>query len=171
MKLPLAYYGNPILRQKGAEIPEITDDVRQLVQDMIETMQQSNGVGLAAPQVNRALALFVTCGETDGQWDLTKINVYINPKIISYSQETRMSHEGCLSIPKLYGDIPRPTRVIITARDLDWNERTLELTNLDAVVFLHENDHINGVLFIDRMNGKQRRDLDQPLKEIKRKFN
>jgi peptide deformylase len=170
MKLPLAYYGNPILRQKGVLLTEINDDIRQLVSDMIETMQAHNGVGLAAPQVKRSLALFITCGETNGQWDLSKLRVFINPKIISYSDTTRTSNEGCLSIPKLYGDVLRPIKIMVTARDMEWNEFSLELENLEATVFLHENDHINGVLFIDRMHGKHRREMEPQLKEIKRKY-
>lgn len=170
MKLPLAYYGNPILRVKGVPIEKITDEIRQLVHDMIETMEHNNGVGLAAPQVHRSLALFIACGATNGQWERDKVRVFINPKIISCSESTHISNEGCLSIPKLYGEILRPDKVIVSARNLQWEEFTAEFEDLEANVFFHENDHINGVLFIDRIHGKQRKEMEPTLKEIKRKF-
>ena len=104
MKLPLAYYGNPILRKKGALIPTITNETKKLVEDMIETMMESRGIGLAAPQVHRSLALFIACFVKDEEEEIvpSKIRVFINPKILSFSLKQSSESEGCLSIPRIY---------------------------------------------------------------------
>ena len=170
MKLALAYYGAPILRQKGQKISAISDEIKQLVADMIETMEHHNGVGLAAPQVHRSLALFIAYGITNGEWDRSKVRVFINPKIISTGDRMSVFSEGCLSIPKLHGNVERPDKVLISAQDLEGQEFTHEFVNLEARVFFHENDHINGVLFIDRIDNKERKLLEPALKEIKKKY-
>lgn len=171
MKLPLVYYGNPILRKKGEQITEITEEIKTLIQDMIETMHESKGVGLAAPQINKSYALFIACGTDEkDEWDLNKVRVFINPKILSYSQETQLCEEGCLSIPKVYGKVQRPVSIVIRALDENGNEFTEEFKNSAADVILHENDHINGVLFIDRVNAKTRKDIEPFLREIKKKY-
>lgn len=173
MILKLAYYGNPILRKKGARIEEITADIRQLVQDMTETLHAHHGIGLAAPQVNQSLALFLTCiGKSGGEdkWIPGELKVFINPKIVSYSQEQSVLSEGCLSIPGTYLDIRRPRSVTIEATNLDGHLFTEEFHDLDAHCVMHENDHINGVLHIDRFLGKDRSRLDQRLRTIKKKY-
>lgn len=171
MKLPLAYYGDPILRKKGAQIEEINSDIRQLVSDMIDTMIASKGVGLAAPQVHHSLALFIAYFEqSEEEVDPSKVRVFINPKIIAYSEELTCCSEGCLSIPKLYRDVERPQSVTVTALDLDGNTFTEEFKDYNAHIVLHENDHINGVLFIDRLPLRQRKSLDTHLREVKKKY-
>lgn len=173
MKLPLAYYGDPILRKKGARVDEINDEIRQLVNDMIETMLENNGIGIAAPQVHKSLTLFVTYAPVKGaddKWHPGKIRVFINPKIISYSEEQTIYSEGCLSIPKLYSEVARPSKITIEATDLEGNRFTEEFQDFEAHIVMHENDHINGVLFIDRVHGKERKELEPKLKEIKKKF-
>jgi len=172
-KLPLAYYGDPILRKKGARVETINDGIRQLANDMIDTMKESNGLGLAAPQVHHSLAMFVICVPTqqpDESWLPGKVRVFINPKIVSYSDDLWGYVEGCLSIPTIYEDVLRPFKVTVTATDLEGNEFTEEFEGLEAHAVMHENDHINGVLFIDRLSAKKRKELEPRLRQIKKKF-
>ncbi len=172
MKLPLAYYGDPILRKKAVPIKNITPEIKQLVADMIETMDETKGIGIAAPQVHHSLAIFVTrtpVEQEDGSFiDGPIVRVFINPKIQGYSQEVEEDSEGCLSIPRLYGEVIRPIKISVQATDLDGNTFTEDFTNLAARIIMHENDHINGVLFIDRMHGKERKELEPKLREIKK---
>lgn len=173
MKRPLAYYGNPILRKKCLEIETIDDEIHQLVEDMIDTLVGHNGLGLAAPQVNRTLRLFITAVPTeqkDGEWLPGKLRVFINPTILSTSTEKETRSEGCLSIPSLHEEVTRPSKVTTRATDLDGNVFEEEFYGLEARCVMHENDHINGVLFIDRIQGETRKELEPKLKEIKEKY-
>lgn len=173
MKLRLAYYGDPILRKKTEPVAVVDNQLKELVANMIETMDEENGIGLAAPQVHRSLSVFVTkvpFKQEDESWAEGEVRVFINPKIISYSEEKDIATEGCLSIPKINGDVARPVRIVVKATDLDGNLFTEEFTNLDARVIMHENDHINGVLYIDRMDRAERKKLEPLLREIKKNY-
>lgn len=177
MQLPLMYYGNPVLRKKTTPVGQITDEIKTLVHDMIDTMHAANGIGLAAPQVNRSLALFITQvprklspDPDDHRWEEGEILVFINPKILLYSDNLWSKDEGCLSIPGVYGEVTRPVAIKIEATNLEGQQFQLELIGLNARAFMHENDHINGVLFIDRMHGKGRRELEPQLNAVKKKF-
>ena len=173
MKLPLAYYGDPVLRQKAKTITTIDDDIRQLVADMEQTMEENNGCGLAAPQVHRSLALFITRipRQTEDESIIPgELCVFINPKILNYSQEEWACSEGCLSIPGLRGEVSRPFKVILQAMNLEGEIFTEEFEEFDAHVVMHENDHLNGVLYIDRLSQKQKRDIAGPLKALKQKL-
>jgi len=173
MKLPIAYYGDPILRKKCISVDEITDEIRVLVEDMLETMRENNGIGLAAPQVHEGFRIFVTQvpyeNEQD-EWQEGTVRVYINPTIISYSNETHIDSEGCISIPTLRSDVERPYKITVKATDIDGNSFELNLEGLEARCVLHENDHINGVLFIDRIKGKERKLLEPKLRKIKKDY-
>ena len=173
MKLPLAYYGDPILRKKCAPVEEINDEILQFIKDMEETMLAHDGWGLAAPQVHRSLAVFMICiGKQIGpdQWVPGKTRVFINPKIIECSKEEIVRGEGCLSIPGLYGDVYRPASVVIEATDVDGKRSVQEFKEMEARGIFHENDHINGVLYIDRIRGAEREELDAALRAIKKKY-
>lgn len=173
MKLPLAYYDHPILRVKGKPIEAITDEIRELVDNMVETMIEHNGFGLAAPQVHLSLNLFIMSipkEQPDGKWLPGQLQIFINPKIISVSQETNMRSEGCLSIPSLHAEVTRPNSVTIESTKLDGKRVTEEFHDLEARCVLHENDHINGVLFIDRILGKARIKIEPHLRRIKKKW-
>lgn len=173
MLLKLAYYGNPVLRKKGEPVKEITDEIRKLVADMLETMHTEDGIGLAAPQVFKSLALFVTCvpNYVDEKTVIPGVErVFINPKILSYSDVTDNLTEGCLSIPKLYGHVIRPIKIVVEAMDLDGKIFTQEFVNYEARCILHENDHINGKLFIDRLDSEERQLFEPKLREIKKKY-
>lgn len=179
MKLELMYYGNPLLRKKAVPITEITDEIRQLVQDMRETMIEHNGIGLAAQQIGKAISLCITEvpipvrvseDSNEVRWNPGPLRVYINPKLIAHSEEQWTQSEGCLSIPGIYGDVTRPVHIKITATDLEGNIFEEELSWLDARAFMHENDHLNGVLCIDRVHGKERQALEPGLHAVKKKF-
>lgn len=173
MKLTLAYYGDSVLRKKTSLIETITDEIKKLVEDMAQTMDENNGCGLAAPQIHQSIALFITCiprYHEDGTQSPGTLRVFINPKILSYSPETWTLDEACLSIPKLRGNVERPVKVTFQATDLDGNTFVEEFVGYDARVMLHENDHINGVLYIDRMPPKEKKKLEPFLQEVKKKY-
>ncbi|CUI16584.1 polypeptide deformylase [Candidatus Protochlamydia naegleriophila] len=173
MKLPLAYFGDPVLRKKTAPVEDINDTIRQLIIDMTETMEANDGCGLAAPQVHQSLALFITCIPRYVDDDTVlpgKLKVFINPKIVAYSPETWECQEGCLSIPGIRETVSRPLKVTIQATDLEGNPFIEEFVGFDAHVVMHENDHINGVLYIDRLPPRRKKELEQHLKAIKKKY-
>ncbi|EPP34372.1 peptide deformylase [Chlamydia ibidis] len=172
----LAYYGNAVLRKEADSITEITDDIRNLVQDMYETMVAHKGVGLAAPQVGKSLRLFVMCvsGETeDGELIFCDFpRVYINPVISHCSEDLVIGREGCLSIPGLRGDVFRPNKITVTAMNLDGQTFVEEWEGFPARIIMHETDHLNGILYIDKM--EEPRDLKKfraALEKIKRRYN
>lgn len=174
MKLHLAYYGDPILRKKCERVEAITEEIRQLVADMEETMNAHDGVGLAAPQVHRSLALFIVNIPKQiapEKWAPGITHIFINPKIIEYSEEEWFRGEGCLSIPEVYATVCRPMHIKVEATDLEGQRFTREYSELEARAIMHENDHINGVLFIDRVRGKERKEIEQDLKRLKKKLN
>lgn len=174
MKLPLAYYGDPILRKKCPPVEHFDDELKQFVKDLEETLIAHDGAGLAAPQVKRSLALFLTNvpqkKEDEEEWTGCRLRLFINPKILEYSDEEWYRGEGCLSIPGLYAVVSRPLRIKVKAYDIDGNEFTEEFSGLPARAIMHENDHINGVLFIDRIKGRERQEMENELKAIKKKY-
>lgn len=174
MKLPLAYYGDPILRKKTEQVKEINDEIRKFIQDMIETLDAEDGIGLAAPQVHRSLAVFLVRApifEQDGRsWKPGTLRIFINPKILAYSDQQWETDEACLSIPGLSANVMRPVKIEIETSDLLGNRSVQEYSGLEARIVMHENDHINGVLYIDRVKGKERQQIEPFLREIKKKY-
>ena len=174
MKLDFIYYGNPILRKKAKPVESISDEIKQLVDVMIAAMDQKDGIGLAAPQVNHSIALFITRApienDENDEWEKGEVRVFINPKILSYSSDEDSFNEGCLSIPKVYGDVFRPIKIKVEATNLEGKRFTEDFSGMSARVILHENDHLNGVLFIDRLDTSERKKIDSKLREIKKKF-
>lgn len=173
MKLPLHYYGDPILRQKAKPVEEITDEIRQLCQDMIETMLEYKGIGLAATQVGHMVRIFVSNVEfedEEGEVHLGDPVVYINPVLSEPSDTCVERSEGCLSIPKLYAAVTRPLTITVEAMDLEGNLFKKECYGYHARNIMHENDHLNGVLFIDRIKGKRRTQLEPELRRIKQHY-
>ncbi len=139
---------------------------------MIKTMAVKNGVGIAAPQVGHALRIFIACDyiETkEGESELSEPKVYINPRILSKSEKTCIEIEGCLSIPGIREEVERPISIVMEARDLQGNLFTEELTEYSARIRMHENDHLNGVLFIDRILPSRRKKIAHFLKQIEEK--
>lgn len=173
MILKIRLYGDPVLRKKGEPIHEINDEIRKLAHDMIETMDVDNaGIGLAAQQVGHALRMFVLrryIDTLDGRWTVSDPVVYINPKIMAVSKETWVQDEGCLSIPKLNLPVERPYKVKVESTKLDGSHVVEEFEGINARVILHENDHINGVLYIDRVEKKFLRDVEPYLRNMKKR--
>jgi len=162
--LDIRVLGDPVLRKPTKPVTQITDELRKLIADMFETMYAAEGIGLAAPQVGRMERLAVV--DVEGQ----KFAL-INPRVVSTEGEKEKAEEGCLSIPGLRGNINRPLKVTVEATDLDGNTFKEELEGYNARIRMHENDHINGVLFIDRMDEAARKEIEPELRAIKKKFN
>lgn len=142
--LDIRVLGDPILREETKPLNEVTDSVRKLVDDMFETMHAAGGIGLAAPQVGRSERLFVM--EVD---DVRY--VFVNPEIIERSGSER-GEEGCLSIPDVFGEVDRSTRVVARGLDENGNPVEIEATGLLARCMQHELDHLDGRLFIDYLS-------------------
>ncbi len=176
MVLEICQYGHPVLREKGAPVAEITPEIRQLAADMIETMYAANGVGLAAQQIGRALTLTVidvtpteipwTGQTTDGQ-PLAMPLVLVNPRVSAPAGD-QVGEEGCLSIPEISADIKRAEQVTVTASGLHGEPLEFTCTGLLARVVQHELDHLNGVLFIDRMDAATRVSVAGKLKRMQK---
>ncbi|NGX35116.1 MAG: Peptide deformylase [Candidatus Anoxychlamydiales bacterium] len=174
MILPLVYYGNPKLRSRCLEVTEITEEIRELCLDMVETMDANNGVGLSSTQIGKFLRIIVirpVLDAEEGDAFLGEAEIYINPKLSSPSEETQKSPEGCLSVPGLHEEVERPMSIHIDALDIDGNKISKKVTGFKAREIMHENDHLNGVLFIDRLPAKKRKEIEPALKEIKAKYN
>lgn len=143
--LDIVTYGHESLRAKAEPVTEFGPELKAFVEEMYESMRVGKGIGLAATQVRRAIRLFVTGADGD------RPRIFINPEIVLTSAEEDEFEEGCLSLPGLYEMLKRPAFIKVQA----WNERgrpfTLEADGLLARVILHENDHLEGVLFVDRL--------------------
>ncbi len=136
--------GEDILRQKAVEVERIDEEITNLIEQMFETMYDENGIGLAGPQIGKNLRIFVI------ELDDEVRRVFINPQIISTSQETSFSEEGCLSIPGVYAEIERPAKITIQALNETGKMFTVDADGLLARAIQHEYDHLEGILFIDR---------------------
>ncbi len=159
----IVLYGQPVLRRKAEAVVTIDDSVRELAKDMIETMFTADGIGLAAPQVGVSLAV---CVVNNGLIeDEAEPNAYINPVIYEETGSCTIE-EGCLSIPDLQEDVTRAEFVRIKYQDIDGVEQDEICAGMLARVLQHEIDHLNGVLFIDRISGIRRKLLEKRLKQI-----
>ena len=146
------YMGEKCLRAVSEPVEAIDDNIRLLVEEMFHTMKKENGIGLAAPQVGKNLRLFIALVDNQKY-------VFINPQIIETSQDVCDIEEGCLSIPKIYEYVTRPSAVRIQFLDIEGKRKTMEADGLLARVIQHEHDHLNGVLFIDRLDPKKKEEL------------
>ena len=135
--------GDDILRKHCREVSEVTDRIRETMQDMLETMRSEQGVGIAAPQVGIMRRMFVAEPEPE------RVYFMINPVMLEQSG-SQSGDEGCLSVPGLIGSVERPSHIKIEALDLDGNKQVYELDDFDARVMCHEYDHLDGVLYIDK---------------------
>ena len=172
MLLKIYYYDHPVLRKRCHPIKEITPEIRRLAMDMIETMDKYDGAGLAAPQVGHSIRLFVLreyLFTEDDRWTLSPPKVYINPKLHSPEGPLISDNEGCLSFPGLRFHVTRPDEITVEATDLDGNLFVEHLEGYNARLRMHENDHINGVLFIDRLGTRERKKIEPILRSIKAK--
>ena len=162
--MKIIYYGNPVLREVSKEVTEITDEIRQILDEMVETMREESGVGLAANQVGLTQRFFV--GEVDGN-----VKKIINPKIIEFGKEEIELEEGCLSIPGIYKRVKRPEKIKVKYLNEKGGTVEEELDGIWARVFQHELDHLNGVLFIDKLSPLNKRLISKRLAQIKKEGN
>jgi peptide deformylase len=178
LKLEVVKYGHPVLRQKGARIEKITPEIAALAAAMLETMRANKGIGLAAQQVGQALQLTVLDlrGVTDRPSTLTLDGkesdvagimplVLINPSV-KPTGDAVTAPEGCLSFPEIYGDIERPSMAEIRATNEKGEAIQFSCGGLLSRVIQHENDHLNGILFIDRMKRVTKEELKSQLEEL-----
>ncbi len=180
MILSISQYGDPILRAKGKRIEKIDDHIRELAANMIETMHAANGVGLAAQQVGEALQLTVLdVSQVEDRPSTMKLNgedvdpkaampiVLINPEI-EIGGATETGTEGCLSFPEITGQIERAKSIMARAQTVEGDTMTIQASGLLARAIQHEVDHLNGILFIDRMNSAAKAALSSRLKRLQK---
>lgn len=176
MILPIVAYGDPVLRKVGKEINADYPNLKELIANMKETMYNASGVGLAAPQIGKDIRLFIIdaspfaededLDEADREALKNFNKVFINAKIIEEQGEEWPFNEGCLSIPNVREDVYRHEKVTFEYQDEDFNTHTETLTGLAARVFQHEYDHIEGVLFTDKLSSLKKRLIKKKLENI-----
>ena len=176
MILPIVGYGDPVLREVAKEIDADYPNLKELIANMKETMYNAAGVGLAAPQIGKAIRLFVIdaspFAEDDELSDVEKETlknfnkVFINAQILEEEGDEWAFNEGCLSIPDVRHDVYRQPKVTFTYQDEDFNTHTETLDGLAARVFQHEYDHIEGILFTDKLPSLKKRLLKKKLENI-----
>jgi peptide deformylase len=178
MILEIKQYGDPVLRKKCRPVDEITDEIHEIAQNMIETMEDAHGVGLAAPQIGLDIRMAVVDVPQDEESvTFLKIDgeeasleemmplVFINPKLI-FGPDKESSLEGCLSIQEIQAEVKRPAEVKAELELLDGRTITLESDGLLARAIQHEADHLNGVLFVDRVSAASKLSLKRRLKRL-----
>ena len=180
MRLPVRQYGDPSLRAKGKRIEKLDDRIRELAQNMIETMHAANGVGLAAQQIGEPLQLTVLdVSQVEERPSTMKLNgkevdpktamplILLNPQL-TLSRETSIGPEGCLSFPEITGEIERSDSVTARGETLEGESIKVEATGLLARALQHEVDHLNGILFIDRMSSAAKASWASRLKRMQK---
>lgn len=158
--LEIIEYGEPVLREKSLLVKEITPEILNLIKDMAETMYTASGMGLAAPQVGVSKRIIITDGEEEG------LIVLINPTIIESEGEV-IKEEGCLSVPDIYSQVKRSSKVTIKALNESGDPIEITKEGLIARALQHEIDHLNGILFIDKIGRMERQILLNKLKKKK----
>ncbi len=159
--LNIDVYPALVLKKETEKIQNIDDHIRQLAENMLETMYQAPGVGLAAPQIGHSLSLIVA---DPGEKDKPEPMVLINPEIITYEGQTGIT-EGCLSVPGYTAEVPRHQKIVVKAYTLNEKEVELTLEDFPAIVLQHELDHLQGILFIDRISRLKRNIYDRKFKK------
>ena len=176
MILRILAYGTSVLKQRANEIDKNYIDLNSIIRNMWDTMYNANGVGLAAPQIGLSIRVFIidtSSYEYEENLDTNEIEklkdfkqVFINPKILEQSEKEWIFNEGCLSIPDIRGDINRSQSIKIKYFDEKFNEKTESFSGLIARVILHEYDHIEGILFTDKLSPLRRKILQGRLQNI-----
>ena len=163
MQLSIIHYPHPTLRVRSKSIRRVDKELRNMAAQMLDLMYEADGVGLAANQVDLPIRLFVAnpSGERGDGEEL----VLLNPEL-QMPKGNETGQEGCLSLPGLYGQVKRPKSIRLSAYDLKGNPVEREVDGFLARVLQHENDHLDGVLFFDRMTEEAKRELDDPLIEL-----
>ncbi len=179
--LRITKYGEGILTQKGALIEKFDEELIDLADEMVDTMYEAHGIGLAAQQIDKAIMLCVLdvapdegdinfSYELDGKKppiDLIMPMALVNPIIHRVSDDKDVQEEGCLSFPEIHGDVKRPSSIEVEFKDLDGANHSLKCDGIFARCIQHEVDHLNGILFTDRMDSKTRKHLKNDLRRLK----
>lgn len=168
MVLPIYNAFHPVLKQKTKDVTHFDDKLKKLISDMFETMIFAEGIGLAANQVGQSISVLVVGDIKEDGILKHKSKAYINPVIEDWSEETVDYNEGCLSVPELREDITRPKAIQIKYYDEDMKEHREEVDGLLARVLQHEVDHLNGILFFERLSPIKRTLIQNKLKKIKK---
>jgi peptide deformylase len=164
-KLEIRIFGDPVLRQRAHEVEDFGGRLVTLAQDMLDTMREANGVGLAANQVGVLKRLFT--------WEVAPEDaepiggVVVNPVLLDSSAEVQQDEEGCLSFPGLYYPVDRPLRIEVVHQDLGGTEHAVELEGYLARVWLHEMDHLNGILFVDHLAKHDKQEALRRMREYR----
>ncbi len=167
MILPIVAYGDPVLKKKAVEIDRQYPNLKELIENMFETMYGSSGVGLAAPQIGLSIRLFVVDGAPFEEEEVKDFKrIFINPVIRNEAGEPWKFNEGCLSIPGIREDVERKEEVNIEYFDEEWKMHKEVLHGLPARIVQHEYDHIEGILFTDRISPLRKRLLKNKLANI-----
>ena len=171
MKYPITVYGDPILRKKAKAVEKNDEELKEIIENMWETMYYSDGVGLAAPQVGKSIRIFLVdagsgADEEPELMDFKK--VFINPEIIEISGDKWVMNEGCLSLPEIREDVLRPDEVRIRYQDENFEEHEEVFKGFAGRIIQHEYDHLEGVLFVDYLSPLRKRLLKGKLNSITR---
>ena len=176
MVLPIVAYGDPVLRKVGKDIDKDFPGLDDLIENMKETMENAQGVGLAAPQIGRAIRLFLIDAspfseneeleEAEREFLKDFKRTFINAQIVEEQGDDWAFNEGCLSIPNINEDVYRPETIQVKYLDENFTERQETLTGLAARIFQHEYDHIEGILFTDKLSSLKKRLLKKKLENI-----
>jgi peptide deformylase len=160
------HYPDPFLRQRSQDVVEINDAIEELIGDMFHAMQGERGIGLAAPQIGVSKRIVVISIEEKSFNRLA----LINPSILHLSSDTDVMEEGCLSLPGINADVERPVEAVVRGTTKSGRLIEISATGLLARVLQHEIDHLDGVLFIDRLSEKERKRIDSQLEELSRQY-
>lgn len=166
MILPIVTYDDSVLRRNTTNIDKKTPELDIFINDMFDTLYKSEGVGLSANQVDQSLNMFIVHFKTD---DINFKDVFINPKILDYSDDISNSMEGCLSFPGLQENVSRSNKITITYFDKDFKMQLKDFEGIIARIIQHEYDHTKGILFIDKINPLIRKMINSKLKNISNK--
>lgn len=167
MIYPIVLFGDPVLKRKAKTIEPGAIDIDTLIDDMFETMDAANGVGLAAPQIGMSIRLFVVDTEPIVEDDEKGLRqAFINPEIVEESGEEWKFEEGCLSIPGVREDVSRQDTVKIKYQDHNWEHKEMEVDGMLARVIQHEYDHIEGILFTDHISTFKKKLIKKKLENI-----
>jgi peptide deformylase len=170
MVAPIILYGSATLRKHSSEVTE-TDDIRSISETLSDTLRQADGIGLAGPQINILKRVFVinTSPLIENDITIEKFEgTFVNPEIIDISDDRDVYKEGCLSLPDIFEDVYRPGHLLVRYQDLSFNLVEKELEGIVARIFQHEYDHLEGILFIDKINILRRKLLTGKLNKIKK---
>jgi peptide deformylase len=168
--LSIRIYGDKVLRQKAEKVVDITPEIRNFITDLIETMYVKDGIGLAAPQVGKSISIFIV----DPFWYKEGYEknpyVFINPKFLEF-EGIETSDEGCLSLPNIYENVPRAKKITVEYENENGEKKTINAEGMFARAIQHEFDHLDGILFVDKISKYRRIILKRKLHELEKSTN